>query len=168
MKFWKDGLIQEETISILYQKSQKGWSKKTIYTLRVLPDRKKQITRCRTRQVNVVVEAWRWNRTAKEAHTEKSKELCKTCGFPDITHAIKRTYDLLVQRMSLNLFMKEIYKRYQYFYLHTKISVHVYGTIERIHLLWSRFLLIQSLNKSFRCNFVSICQQSCKMFQGLL
>jgi hypothetical protein len=29
---------------------------------------------------------------------------------------------------------------------------------ERIHLLWSPFIFIQSLNKSFRCNFVSICQ----------
>jgi hypothetical protein len=34
-------------------------------------------------------QAWHWNRTAKGANTENSKELLKTFGFPDITHATK-------------------------------------------------------------------------------
>ena len=77
----KDGLMQEETFSILYQKMQKGWSKKTIYTLRVLPKRKKQITRCHARQVKVVVGAWRWNSTTKGANTGNKKSFEKLLAF---------------------------------------------------------------------------------------
>jgi len=36
--------MQEETIGILYQKTQNFWSKNLIYTLKVLPNRTKKIT----------------------------------------------------------------------------------------------------------------------------
>jgi hypothetical protein len=45
--FWKYGMIQEETNRILYQSRQNGWSKKSIYTLKLLPKPTKQITKCR-------------------------------------------------------------------------------------------------------------------------
>jgi hypothetical protein len=47
-------LIQVETISVLHQKTQTVWSNKTIFALRVLPNRLKEITRCHAGQVNVV------------------------------------------------------------------------------------------------------------------
>ena len=48
--------MQEETKSILYQRTQNGWSKKSIYTLKLLPNHMKQITKCHALQVYVVVE----------------------------------------------------------------------------------------------------------------
>jgi hypothetical protein len=48
--------MQEETISILYQGTQNGWRKNFIHTLQVLPNRMKQVTKCQTLQVKVVIE----------------------------------------------------------------------------------------------------------------
>jgi hypothetical protein len=54
--FLKDGLTQEETISIFYQRTQIGWRKNFIYTLQVSPNRVKQVTKCHALQVKTVVE----------------------------------------------------------------------------------------------------------------
>jgi len=60
MNFYKKaGLMQEDTINILYQKTEDVCSKKTIYTLMVLPNRKNKNTRYQARRVQVAVEAWR-------------------------------------------------------------------------------------------------------------
>jgi hypothetical protein len=59
VNFLKDGLTQEETISIFYQRTQNGWRENFIYTLQVLPNRMKQVTKRHALQVKVVVENWR-------------------------------------------------------------------------------------------------------------
>ena len=48
--------MQEETNSILYQQTQNGWSKKSIYTLQLLPKHMKQITKFHVFQIYAVVE----------------------------------------------------------------------------------------------------------------
>jgi hypothetical protein len=48
--------MQEETNSIVYQRTQNGWSKMSIYILQLLPKHMKQITKCHALQVYVVVE----------------------------------------------------------------------------------------------------------------
>ena len=48
--------MQEETNSILYQQTQNGWSKKSIYTLQLLLKHMKQITKCHVFQIYAVVE----------------------------------------------------------------------------------------------------------------
>jgi len=50
--------MQEETISIFYQRRQNGWRKNFIHTLQVLPNRMKQVTKSHTLQVKVVIENW--------------------------------------------------------------------------------------------------------------
>jgi len=46
MGFWKHGFMQEEADSILYQRRQNVWSKKSIYTLKFLPKHMKQTEKC--------------------------------------------------------------------------------------------------------------------------
>ena len=48
--------MQEETNSIVYQRTQNGWRKMSIYTLQLLPKHMKQFTKCHALQVYVVVE----------------------------------------------------------------------------------------------------------------
>jgi hypothetical protein len=48
--------MEEDTNSILYQRAQNSWIKKSIYTLKLLPKHMKQITKCHALQVHVVVE----------------------------------------------------------------------------------------------------------------
>ena len=58
--------MQEETIGILYQRKQNFWSKTAIYTLKVLPNRTKQITKSHALQVQMVVETgWSKRRKSK-------------------------------------------------------------------------------------------------------
>lgn len=56
MDFSKDGLMKEETNMTLYQRTQNVLSKKSIYTLKLLPKRMKEITKCHALQVYLVVE----------------------------------------------------------------------------------------------------------------
>jgi len=54
-------------------KMQNGWSKKSIYTLKVLPNGMKQITKCFALKVKVVVENWRLKTEAKGENAENQK-----------------------------------------------------------------------------------------------
>jgi hypothetical protein len=48
--------MQDETNSIVYQRTQDGWRKMSIYILKLWPKDMKQITKCHALQVYVVVE----------------------------------------------------------------------------------------------------------------
>jgi hypothetical protein len=48
--------MQEETNSIVYQRTQNGWRQMSIYTLQLWPKHMKQFTKCQALQVYVVVE----------------------------------------------------------------------------------------------------------------
>jgi ADP-dependent phosphofructokinase/glucokinase len=78
--------MQEETNNILHQRTRNSWRKKSICTLMLLPERMKQITKCRTLQVHVVVENWILMVVEKE-EPQKIKELRKTLCFPELAHA---------------------------------------------------------------------------------
>jgi len=65
--------MQGETINIFYQRRQNGWRKNFIYTLKVLPNRMKQVTKCHALQVKLVVENWRLKAAAKSATAENQK-----------------------------------------------------------------------------------------------
>jgi hypothetical protein len=65
--------VQEETISIFYQRKQNGWRKNFIYTLQVLPNRMKRVTKWHALQVKVVVEKGRLKTAAKVASAENQK-----------------------------------------------------------------------------------------------
>ena len=55
--FWKYGLLQEETNSIFFnQRRQIGWSKKSVYTLKLLPKIGNRYSKCHAFQVYLVVE----------------------------------------------------------------------------------------------------------------
>jgi hypothetical protein len=69
--------MQDETNSILYQIMQSGWSKKSIYTLKLLLNRMKQITKVA------------FEESSERSKRRKSKELRKTVGFPELAHATK-------------------------------------------------------------------------------
>ena len=56
MDFWKHGLIQEEINSIFYPKRQNVWSKRSVYTLKLLPKCTKLVTKCHAFQIHVFVE----------------------------------------------------------------------------------------------------------------
>ena len=56
MDFWKYVLMQEDTNSILCQRRQNGWNKKSVHTLKLLSKRMQQIRKCHAFQVYVVVE----------------------------------------------------------------------------------------------------------------
>jgi hypothetical protein len=53
--FWKDGLMLEETNSILHQRTQNCWIEKSAYTFMLLPEHMKQITKCSSLQIYMVV-----------------------------------------------------------------------------------------------------------------
>jgi hypothetical protein len=67
--------MQDKTINIFYQRRQNGWRKNFIYTLRVLPNRMKTITKFSALQVKVVVENWRLKAAAKRATAENQKSI---------------------------------------------------------------------------------------------
>jgi hypothetical protein len=48
--------MQEETNSVLYQRSQNVWNKKSVYTLKLPPKHVRQTTKCLAFRVCVVVE----------------------------------------------------------------------------------------------------------------
>lgn len=73
--------MQEETISILYQRKQNGWRKNFIHTLQVLPKRMKQVTKGHTLQIKVVIENWRLKTAAKSATAENQKSFEMLFGF---------------------------------------------------------------------------------------
>jgi len=73
--------MQEETFSILYQKMQNVWSNKSVYTLKVLPNRMKQITKWYAIHVKVVVENWRLKAEAKGTNAENEKIFEKLVAF---------------------------------------------------------------------------------------
>jgi len=54
--FGKHELVQEENNRIFHQRTQNGWSKESLYILKLLPKHMKQTTKCHAVQLYIAIE----------------------------------------------------------------------------------------------------------------
>jgi hypothetical protein len=80
--------MREETNSILCQRTQNGWSKRSIYTLKLLLNGMKHYKM----PCNSGIRSRRklaFEDSSERSKRRKSKELQQTVRFPELTHATK-------------------------------------------------------------------------------